>query len=127
LAAALVTGIQSLGVGTSLKHLFCNNQEKWRNVVNVVVDERTQKELYERAFEYVVKTAQPWTVMTAYNQVNGDFCSEHPMVTKTLRGDWGFEGLVMTDWGATNNRVKGIRNGIDLEMPGRWEIHSNLA
>ena len=117
MAGALVNGVQSQGVGVSLKHFLCNNQETWRFVLDVIVDERTQRELYEAAFEYVIKESQPWTVMCAYNQVNGVFGSENPIFTR-IREEWNFQGLVMTDWGATNNRVKGIQAGVDLEMPG---------
>jgi len=118
LASSLIQGVQSQGVGTSLKHFFSNNQEKWRMTHNVVVDERTQRELYLRSFQYVIQTAQPWIIMTAYNKVNGEYCGEHSIVDKVVRGEWGFQGLVVTDWGGTSDRVQAIRNGIDLEMPG---------
>lgn len=117
MAAALVQGIQSQGVGVSLKHFFANNQEKWRFVVDVIVDQRTQKELYERAFEHVIRTAQPWTIMAAYNQVNGEFCSEHSEYKK-IRDEWDYQGLILTDWGATSDRIASIKAGVDLEMPG---------
>jgi beta-glucosidase len=118
MAAALVQGVQSQGIGVSLKHFLCNNQETWRFVLDVIVDERTQRELYEPAFEHVIRTCQPWTIMTAYNRVNGIFASENPIVRRRIREEWNFQGLVMTDWGATNDRVHGIQAGIDLEMPG---------
>ena len=117
MAAALVNGVQSQGIGVSVKHYLCNNEETCRFVMDVIVDERTRRELYEPAFEYVIRTCQPWTVMTAYNRVNGIFGSENPLL-QTMRKDWNFQGLVMTDWGSTNDRVKGVKAGVDLEMPG---------
>lgn len=118
MAAALVQGVQSQGIGVSLKHFLCNNQETWRFVLDVIVDERTQRELYEPAFEHVIRTCQPWTIMGAYNRVNGIFASENPIFDRRIREEWKFQGLVMTDWGATNDRVRGIQAGVDLEMPG---------
>lgn len=118
LAASLINGIQSKGVGTSLKHFAVNSQEKRRLVIDSVADERTLREIYLTAFEIAVKKAQPWTVMSAYNRVGGDYCTENGYLqNKILREEWGFEGVVMSDWGAVNNRVKGLKNGNDLEMP----------
>ena len=118
LATAMVQGTQSEGVGTSLKHYAANNQEDDRLRVSAEVDERTLRELYLPAFERVVTSAQPWTVMCAYNKLNGTYCSEHYwLLTEVLRGEWGFEGLVVSDWGAVHDRVAALRGGLDLEMP----------
>ncbi|WP_432512545.1 glycoside hydrolase family 3 C-terminal domain-containing protein [Kineococcus sp. SYSU DK001] len=118
LAAALVQGVQSQGVGTSLKHFAANNQETQRMTISAEVDERTLREIYLTAFERVVRAAQPWTVMCSYNRVNGVYASEDPwLLTRVLREEWGFTGLVVSDWGAVNVREDGVRAGLDLEMP----------
>ncbi|HWO11542.1 MAG TPA: glycoside hydrolase family 3 C-terminal domain-containing protein [Polyangiaceae bacterium] len=118
LAAAHVAGVQSQGVGASLKHFAANNQEYERTTTNSNVDERTLHEIYLRAFEIAVRESAPWTVMSAYNQVAGVFASEHPLLLdEVLRKRWGFEGAVVSDWGAVNDRVAGIRAGLHLEMP----------
>jgi beta-glucosidase len=123
-ATATIEGIQSLGVGTSLKHFAVNNQETNRMVVDAVVDERTLREIYLPAFELAVTRARPWTVMTAYNRLNGTYCSEHPWLLATLlRDEWGFDGVLVSDWGANNDRVAAVRAGLDLEMPGAGGIH----
>ncbi|HEX5908101.1 MAG TPA: glycoside hydrolase family 3 C-terminal domain-containing protein [Propionibacteriaceae bacterium] len=118
LATAMVDGTQSQGIGTSLKHYAANNQEDDRLRVSAEVDERTLREIYLPAFERVVKLSQPWTVMCAYNKVNGIYCSEHHwLLTEVLREEWGFEGIVMSDWGAVHDRVAALKGGLDLEMP----------
>ncbi len=119
LAAALVRGIQSEGVAACPKHYAANNQETARMVIDTIVDERTLRELYLRGFEIVVETSDPATLMTAYNQVNGQFASDNEhLLGEVLRGEWGFDGLVMSDWGGTNDHVAGLAVGMDLEMPG---------
>ena len=107
------------GRGTSLKHFAANNQEHLRMTIDTIVDERALREIYYPAFEYTVQQASPWTVMCAYNRLNGRFCSEHQeLLNDILRKEWGYEGLVVTDWGACNDRVEGLKAGQDLEMPG---------
>jgi beta-glucosidase len=123
LATPMVQGLQSLGIGTSLKHYAANNQESDRLRVSAEVDERTLREIYLPAFERVVTQAQPWTVMCAYNKVNGTYASEHHwLLTEVLRDEWGFEGLVMSDWGAVHDRVAALAAGLDLEMPPNHAI-----
>jgi beta-glucosidase len=118
LAAALVRGIQSKGVGASLKHFAANNQENDRMRASSDVDERPLREIYLRGFQRVVQDAQPWTVMCAYNRINGVYASEDPwLLTSVLRDEWGFEGLVVSDWGAVNERIPSVASGMDLEMP----------
>ena len=119
LAVNFIKGVQSKGVGTSLKHYAANNQEFQRFSISSEVDERTLREIYLPAFEKAVKEAQPWTVMCSYNKVNGVFASEHhTLLTEILKDEWGFEGLVVSDWGAVRDRVAALRGGLDWEMPG---------
>ena len=118
LAAGFIQGVQSKGVGTSLKHFAANNQESQRTVVDTIVDERTLREIYLPAFEIAVKKAQPWTVMCSYNLLNGTYLSDNGvLLTDILKSEWGHTGLVLSDWGVTNDRVQGIRAGMELEMP----------
>nr|WP_223275777.1 glycoside hydrolase family 3 C-terminal domain-containing protein [Paenibacillus elgii] len=118
MAAYHIQGVQSQGVGTSLKHFAVNNQEHRRMTVDAVVDERTLREIYLASFEGAVKQVQPWTVMCAYNKVNGEYCSEHEnLLTRILKEEWGHEGFVVSDWGAVNDRAKGLAAGLELEMP----------
>ncbi len=118
LAVGIVDGIQSRGVGTSVKHYAANNQESDRLRVDAQVDERTLREIYLPHFERVVKATQPWTIMCAYNKVNGLSCSENPwLLTTVLREEFGFEGVVVSDWGAVYHRVPALLAGLDLEMP----------
>lgn len=117
-AAAFINGVQEHHVGTSLKHFAGNNQEYNRMSCSSNIDERTLREIYLSAFETAVKKAQPYTVMCSYNRINGTFSSENPwLLTDVLRGEWGFKGYVMSDWGAVNERVPGLKAGLELEMP----------
>ncbi len=119
LAAALVNGVQSQGVGACAKHFAANNQETSRMVIDELIDERTLREFYLRGFEIVVEQSRPAAVMTAYNRINGTYCSDNAwLLHDVLRSEWGFNGLVVSDWGGTNDRVAALRAGMDLEMPG---------
>ncbi len=117
-AAAFIRGVESQDVGTSLKHFAANNQEFNRMSCSSKVDERTLREIYLSSFETAVKEGRPSTVMCSYNRINGTYASENPwLLTDVLRDEWGFEGYVMSDWGAVNDRVSGLKAGLDLEMP----------
>ncbi len=119
LGAAYVRGVQSVGVGTSLKHFAANNQETERTRISVEADERTLREIYLPAFERVVTTADPWTVMCSYNRLHGVHASEHRwLLTDVLRDEWGYDGAVVSDWNAVHHRVRALAAGLDLEMPG---------
>lgn len=119
LGVAFVQGVQSRGVGVSVKHFAANNQENFRYMGESVVDERALREIYLKPFEMIVKDAAPYTIMCAYNKLWGEYCSENRrLLTDVLRDEWGFDGVVMTDWGAAKDRAKGVAAGLDLEMPG---------
>lgn len=125
LGAAMVRGIQSRGVGACLKHFAANSQEHARMASDSVVDERTLRELYLAPFEHVVRHARPWSVMTAYNKLNGVYCSENEwLLREVLRGEWGFDGAVVSDWGAMSSSVASVRAGLDLCMPGPRGDHA---
>lgn len=119
MAASLIQGVQSKGIGTSLKHYAVNNQETLRMTIDAFVDERALREIYLAGFEKAVKQALPWTVMCSYNRVNGTYASENPvLLTDILRKEWQFQGIVVSDWGAVNERDTGLMAGLELEMPG---------
>ena len=118
MGAAMIRGIQSVGVGASLKHFAVNSQENFRMVSDSVVDERALREIYLRAFEIAVKESRPWTVMLAYNKVNGTYCCENKDLLDILRREWSFDGVTVSDWGAVHDIIASINAGMDLEMPG---------
>ncbi|MBR2552995.1 MAG: glycoside hydrolase family 3 C-terminal domain-containing protein [Erysipelotrichaceae bacterium] len=127
MAAAIISGIQEKGVGTSLKHFAANNQEKARLTSNSVIDERALCEIYLKPFEIAVRKSQPWTLMCSYNRINDVYsCENDWLLNQKLRQDWGFKGIVMTDWGAMNERVKALKAGLELEMPGKNSYNDQL-
>ncbi len=124
MATEIIRGIQSRNVGTSIKHFALNSQEHRRMSSSSDADERTIREIYFPAFEMAVKEAQPWTVMCSYNRINGVYASENPwLLTDVLRKEWGFEGYVMSDWGAVSDRPAGVAAGLDLEMPASGGVN----
>ena len=127
LGATMIQGIQSRGVAACAKHFAANNQETRRMSSNSVVDQRTLREIYLAPFETVVKKGKPRAVMAAYNQVNGTFCTQNrKLLTDILRDEWGFDGMVVSDWGAIKNCVKGIQAGLNLEMPSTSDYHAKV-
>ena len=127
LAVGYVRGVQSRGVGTSVKHFACNNQEIERMRGDSVVDQRTLREIYLPAFEAAVKEGRPWTVMCAYNRINGVYASCHRQLLRhILKEEWGFDGFVISDWGAVHDVFEAVRGGLDLEMPGPAKYHGEL-
>ncbi|MDE7191112.1 MAG: glycoside hydrolase family 3 C-terminal domain-containing protein [Clostridia bacterium] len=127
LSASFIDGVQSKNIGTSIKHYCANNQETYRMTINSVVDERTLREIYLLPFEIAVKQSQPRTIMASYNLINDTYATENEfLLNKVLRDEWGFEGLVVSDWGATNKRVDGLKAGHDLEMPSSGGMNDKL-
>lgn len=124
IAASQIKGIQSKNVGTSIKHFFANNQEHRRMSSSSEMDERTAREIYLSAFEGAIKQSKPWTVMCSYNRINGIYAAQNKKyLTDILRDEWGFDGFVVSDWGATNDRVLDLEAGMDLEMPSSFGLN----
>jgi beta-glucosidase len=127
LGAAYVQGLQKRGIGSSLKHFAANNQEAYRMSVDVRIDERALHEIYLKAFREIIEEAGPWTVMSAYNKLLGEYCSENArLLTDLLRKEWGYDGLVVSDWSAVNDIVQSIHSGLDLEMPSVGDLSFHL-
>ena len=119
LGSEYVKGLQEQNVGACVKHFAVNNQENRRRTIDVVIDERNLREIYLKAFEMIIEKSKPWSIMSAYNKVNEEYCSENThLLEEILRKEWKYKGIVISDWGAENNRVKGIENDHELEMPG---------
>ena len=119
LGAAYVKGLQDHGVGTSVKHFAGNSREKGRLICDSVIDERALREIYLKQFEIIVRKAHPWTIMAAYNMLNGTYCTENAkLLRETARKEWGFDGVFVSDWGAVSDPVRSVKNGLNLEMPG---------
>lgn len=127
LAAAYITGLEENGVAACLKHFAVNNQEKYRTETSVEIDERTLREIYLRAFEIAIKKANPTSVMCAYNKVNAVWCSENRfLLTEILREEWGYDGFVVSDWGAIHDVCRALKAGLDYQMPGNPELYASL-
>lgn len=123
ISESMIQGIQSRGVGACLKHYAVNNQEYRRMTINAIVDERTLRELYLKPFEIAIKKSKPWMLMSSYNLINGEYASEHnELLSQILREEWKYEGVVVTDWGANNDPIKALKNGLNLEMPANKNI-----
>ncbi|KIW93702.1 uncharacterized protein Z519_05016 [Cladophialophora bantiana CBS 173.52] len=128
LASSLVCGIQHEGIATTVKHLVCNDQESQRKKIDVIVEERALREIYLKPFQMVVRNAQPWAIMAAYNRVNGLHVSENPhLLEKVLRSEWGWDGAIVSDWFATYSTCEALNTGLDLEMPGKTEWRGKLV
>lgn len=126
LGASFINGLQSKGVGASLKHFAGNNQEHEKMVTSSEIDERTLREIYLSAFERIIKKSDPWTVMCSYNLLNGSYTSENEhLLDDILRKEWGYDGVVLSDWTAVNDRVRGLKAGLDIEMPGPAIYNTN--
>lgn len=126
-AAALVNGIQETGVQATIKHFVCNDQEHNRSGVNVIITDRALREIYLLPFQLVVRDSKPGLFMTAYNKINGTHVSENPKILKDiLRGEWGWEGCIMSDWWGTYSTTESINAGLDLEMPGSTKYRGEL-
>lgn len=128
LGAAYIQGVQSCGIGTSLKHFAANNQEMERATGSSEIDERTLREIYLRGFEIAVKKGKPTSVMNAYNKINAIYCSENKWLLKdVLRDEWGYEGIVISDWGSVHNVALALKNGMNLQMPKNPNIEAELS
>ncbi|KAH6618830.1 glycoside hydrolase superfamily [Boeremia exigua] len=128
MAAKAIAGVQSHGIAATIKHFVANEQETARNTVNETISERALREIYLRPFEIAIKESDPWAVMTAYNHVNGVHCDASQwLLQEVLRGEWGWQGLVMSDWGGTNTVAESLKAGLDLEMPGPPQVRKTAA